>query len=434
MRAPFRKTVHTVIFICLASLLAACASFEPAPVDIENGPGEIHTQTLQDVTVSTTILSDDQARQHFGVDLANSGLQAVWLRIENNSLRAQWLLVSALDADYYPPDEAAVLFHSGLSADEKVFLTSHLRQLAIPLKTPAGTINEGFVLTPRYEGGRYVVVKLASRQQVLDFGFAVTLPDGDFDFERLEPSKIYAGYERPNLNLEELRAELIDLPCCVTDKNGEQNGDPLNLVMIGNIDEVLAAMSRAGWSFTHRIDLKTIRRMLGAALAGGAYAVAPVSSLYFKGRPQDLALQRARNTIMQRNHLRLWLAPFRFEDRSIWIGQISRDISVKATTKSPTLTTHVIDPNVDEAREHLLQSLMVAGAIDRFAFVSGGDAVAPSSPLSNLTGDPYFTDGLRFVVFLSGNQTTPAEDSEFLEWNNSADPVRDAKQALTDEG
>jgi hypothetical protein len=319
-----------------------------------------------------------------------------------------------------------------LSKEEEEAVTRHFRQLAIPLKISPGTVGEGFVLAPRHEGGRYVIVKLASNQRILNFGFAVTLPDGDFDFERLDPERIYGDMERPNLDLEQLRAELRDLPCCVKDQSGERNGDPLNLVVIGDIGDVLAAMSRAGWSFTHRIDLNTVQRMLGAAVSGSAYPVAPVSPLYFRGRPQDLALQRARNTIVQRNHLRLWLAPFRFEGRSVWVGQISRDIGVKATTLSPTLTTHVIDPNVDEAREHLLQSLLVAGAIERFAFVGGMAPVPQSQPRQNLTGDPYFTDGLRFVVMLSGSRMTPPEEAEFLEWRNSADPVRDAKQAVSD--
>jgi hypothetical protein len=147
-----------------------------------------------------------------------------------------------------------------------------------------------------------------------------------------------------------------------------------------------------------------------------------------------MALQRARNTIVQRNHLRLWLAPFRFEGRSVWVGQISRDIGVKATTKSPTLTTHVIDPNVDEAREHLLQSLMVAGAIERFAFVRGMEPVSAERPALNLTDDPYFTDGLRFVVMLSDNGTTPPEEVEFLEWQTSADPILRARDAAPDNG
>ena len=255
----------------------------------------------------------------------------------------------------------------------------------------------------------------------------MTLPVGDFDFERLHPASIYGDRELPDLELDQLRAELRALPCCVKDESGERSGDPLNLVVIGDVSDLLASMSRAGWSFTHRIDFDTVRRMIGATLSGKSYPVAPVSPLYFQGRPQDMALQRARNTIVQRNHLRLWLAPFRFEERSVWVGQISRDIGIKATTLSPTLTTHVIDPNVDEAREHLLQSLLVAGAIERFAFVQGMAPAPATDPYRNLTDDPYFTDGLRFVVFLSVNGMTPPEDTEFLEWRNSADPIRDAQ-------
>ncbi len=241
-------------------------------------------------------------------------------------------------------------------------------------------------------------------------------------------------YVVPDLDLEQLREELRGLPCCVKDESAERMGDPLNLALIGDPSDLLAALSRAGWSFTHRITLDSVKRMIGATLSGAAYPVAPVSPLYLLGRQQDVALQRARNTIVQRNHLRLWLAPFRFEERSVWVGQISRDIGIKATTLSPTLTTHVIDPNVDEAREHLLQSLMVAGAIERFAFVQGMPRVSASEPNQNLTGDPYFTDGLRFVVMLSDNGMTPPEDVEFLEWRNSVDPIRDAQDSAPPEG
>ena len=240
--------------LALSLWLAACATFEPQPVDVAEGPGEIHTRTEMGVTVSTTILADEQALMLYGVDLADVGLQAVWLRIDNSSQHAQWLLVSALDANYFPPDEAAVLFHGGLGADAEAAATRHFRELAIPLKTPAGAVNEGYVLVPRHEGGRYVMVKLASNAGILDFGFAVTLPDGDFDFERLDPARIYGDAELPDLDLQQLREELRSMPCCVSDQSGERRGDPLNLVVVGDIGDVLAAMSRSGWSFTHRIS------------------------------------------------------------------------------------------------------------------------------------------------------------------------------------
>jgi len=412
-------------WLLAAALLGGCAgSFEPRPFDPTADASQVHTASHDNITVSTTILQDDQALQEYGVDLAAAGLQAIWLRIDNRRAHSRWLLVSALDPSYYAPDEAAVLFHSGLNAEEQGRMIQHFRELAIPLKTPAGAVTEGYVLAPRQEGGRYVIVSLAGRTGVMDFGFAITLPDGDFDFERLQPQNIYAGRELPDLDRDRLRWQLLNLPCCAKNADLDRDGDPLNLVVVGDLDEVLASMSRAGWSFTHRIGPRTVERMIGAALSGSEYKVAPVSPLYFFGRPQDMALQRARNTIVQRNHLRLWLAPFRYEGKSVWVGQISRDIGVKATTKSPTLTTHVIDPNVDEAREHLLQSLLVAGVVERFAFVSGIEPASLEAPHRNLTDDPYFTDGLRLVVMLSAEGTVPFEDVEFIEWRTSDDPLR----------
>jgi len=386
----------------------------------------VYKQTKHDITVSTNILSDEQSERLYGLDLASVGLQAIWLRVENNSDHSHWFLVSAMDPNYFAPDEAAALFDLGLSEEDETRAREHFRNLAIPLKTAAGGVSEGYVIAPRHEGGRYLVVVLAGRQHVVDFGFGVPLPDGDFDFEQLDPAQIYAGLERPDLDLEQLREQLKNLPCCAASEEGDAGGDPLNLVIVGNIADVLASLSRAGWSFTHRIDFDTVRRLIGAAISGAAYPVAPVSPLYMYDRPQDLALQRARNTILQRNHLRLWLAPFRFDGKSVWVGQVSRDISVKPTLLSSTLTTHVIDPNVDEAREHLLQSLMVAGVLRRFAFVAGIPPASITAPHINLTDDPYYTDGLRLFLELDGRGTTPAEEVEFIEWQKSADPSTEA--------
>ena len=73
------------------------------------------------------------------------------------------------------------------------------------------------------------------------------------------------------------------------DDDGEEFGDPLNVVLIGDSQEVLASLTRSGWSFTHRISLATVARMAGATLGGDPYPVAPVSNLYLFGRKQDFA-------------------------------------------------------------------------------------------------------------------------------------------------
>jgi LssY C-terminus len=197
-------------------------------------------------------------------------------------------------------------------------------------------------------------------------------------------------------------------------------------VLVGNSDEVLSALTRSGWSFTHRITMKSVRREVGAVVSGSPYAVAPVSSLFVFGRKQDVALQRARRSIAQRNHMRLWLAPYRFEGRSVWVGQTSRDIGVKVTPKSPTLTTHVIDPEVDTTREYLLHSLVARGFVDRFGFVKGSAAATLSEPRFNLTGDAYHSDGMRLVVVLA-LEPVPADRIRSLAWEQSAAPIAEGQ-------
>jgi hypothetical protein len=252
------------------------------------------------------------------------------------------------------------------------------------------------------------------------------LPDGDFDYEHLDVGRTYPGRVLPDLSHEELRSALQDLPCCTTDAEGKDYGDPLNVVLVGEPTEILNVLSRSGWSFTHRISARTIEREIGAALSGGEYPVAPVSSLYVFGRNQDIALQRARRSIAQRNHMRLWLAPFRFEARPVWVGQVSRDIGIKVTPKSPTLTTHVIDPGVDETREYLFHSLIAEGFVDRFGFVPGSAKAPPDRPRFNLTGDPYFSDGMRLVVILAPRPVPPEEIRSLL-WERSAPPIAEGQ-------
>ncbi len=418
-------------FLALLALqLCGCLAYAPGGADgdlVTTAPAQTYEQIAEDISISASILTDEEAEARYGVDLSDVGLQAIWLRVDNRTPQSFWLLVSALDANYFPPDEAAALFEWKLDSAGEARSVERFRELAIPLKTPAGELTEGYVLAPRQEGGRYLPVLLLGKNRVLEFGFSIPLPDGDYDFEELDPTEIYAGTPVEEVDLPTLRQRLRDLPCCTTNESGDREGDPVNVVFIGEQEDVLYSLLRSGWSFTQRINMDSVRRMVGAAISGAEYAVAPVSPLYLFGRHQDFAMQRARSNVLQRNHLRLWLAPLQIEGKPVWVGQVSRDISVKLTTLSPNLATHVIAPNIDEAREHLLQSMIVAGAVRRFAFVSGAPAAPPSAPRVNLTNDPWFSDGLRLMLQVSNDETTQPHEVEFIEWRDSADPILRAK-------
>ena len=126
-----------------------------------------------------------------------------------------------------------------------------------------------------------------------------------------------------------------------------------------------------------------------------------------------MALQKARETIHERNHLRLWLSPMRCEGKPVWVGQISRDIGVRFTSR--TIMTHKIDPDVDETRDFIIQDLWYSQGLAKFGYAKGVGAASISAPQSNLTGDPYFTDGLRAVLWVSSDPIG-FEDLEFVEW------------------
>jgi len=449
--ALFSKTSHWLLLVVATVLSVACATpgFAPEPLAEPKESASYRSRTIEDVTVSVAILTDNEARRHFAADLGAYGVQALWIRVRNASPRRFWFVRNSTDPDLYSAEEAAQLVRKDVPGREFEELRQYFRDESIRVLMEPGHITQGFIFLPRQEGGRYVEIRLASDAYEseageaggvpggvpgvgpgsfteLRFSFAVTLPDGEFDYEQLNTQLTYGGAELPDLDAAALRRALQELPCCATNARGDERGDPLNVVLVGEAEDLMNALSRCGWSFTHRITADSVRRMISAALEGEGYAVAPVSSLYTFGRPQDIALQRARRNIAQRNHMRLWQAPFTHAGRSVWVGQVSRDIGVKVTTKSPTLTTHVIDSAVDLTREYLLHSLLAEGFVEKFGFVEGSTFAPRDEPAVNLTGDPYYSDGLRLVVMLSPTPV-PYTEVRSLLWEQSDAPIAEGQ-------
>jgi hypothetical protein len=106
-------------------------------------------------------------------------------------------------------------------------------------------------------------------------------------------------------------------------------------------------------------------------------------------------------------HLRLWRAPVQFRGKAVWVGQISRDIGVRLTRRTWNLMTHRIDPDVDEARDFVVEDVIHHGRAEIAAYVDGVGPCDASAPRHNLTGDPYFSDGKRAVILLSPMRTVP---------------------------
>ena len=391
------------------------------------------------LVVRVSVLDDRESERFFGVPLARRGIQPVWLQITNSGAQPYRLRLASLDPNYYPPLEAAFVNHFAIgrrllafgllawlylpllillpfkilgawSANRRMNAYFQEHGISSGLILPGDEL-AGFVFTSHDAGTKQVTVGLVGTAGVKEFSFAIPVPGLKVDHGGQRFEELQQAMETVECDEAELRKRLAALPRCTTNRHGTREGDPLNLVVIGGFDTILNGFG-ARWDETETIDVRSCWRMTKAFVLGSEYRYSPVSSLYVLGRSQDFALQKARQSINERLHFRLWMTALRFKGQPVWIGQISRDIGVRFTLKTWNLTTHKIAPDVDEARDYVLDDLMKAGRVSLVAYIAGAPRCERTAPRHNLTGDPYVTDGLRGVAVFSAMRTNPT----FVSW------------------
>ncbi len=362
--------------------------------------------TERNVRVATAVPSADETEEIFGAKLYRRNIQPVWVQIENLGETTLWFLPVGLDEAYFTPIETSYRLQGRIPILNPV-INQEFYANSMGLQIEGGTVRSGYIFTRIDEGTKSFNVDVFGEGEHYRMTFFVPVPGLRLDHYDVDWNNLYRKDELIEVDLEGLVAGLEALPCCVTDEKGKNNGDPLNIAIVGELKDLYYGFIRAGWDETETIYGSSLMKTFKSALTGSEYRYSPVSALYVFGRAQDAALQKARSSINERNHLRLWLTPMRYEGKPVWIGQISRDIGVRLTRK--TITTHKIDPDVDETREFLLEDIAYAQSLAKFGYVRGVGEAPYDEPRGNLTGDPYFTDGFRIVLFVSGQ---PADISE----------------------
>ncbi len=408
-RSILRYLTGLLALVSLA--LIGCAQFQHKLPEALPFMDRSQTKTDGEVRVTVAVPSAEESEQIFGFPLAGKNIQPVWLEVENNSDRGFFLYHIAMDPDIYSSGGVAWKFQSSLySKNSQKNIYNLFRDNEIDGFFKPGTTTSGFVYTNLKMGTKAVLVKLFAEKNVKELAFFIEVPGFKADHHQLDPHTLYAEKDMIDLDLE-------NLPCCMTNKDGSGQSDPLNIVVIGSEEEIWPAFISRGWDEAEVIYGASLGRTIASSLFGKRYRYSPMSALYFYGRPQDVGLQKARQTVDERNHLRLWLSPMRYKGMPVYIGQISRDIGVKLTTKSPTLTTHEIDPDIDEARNYLIQDLLESQKVAKFGFVEGVGKADPENPRYNLTDSPYWTDGWR-VVFVITEEPMALDELDIFDWEH----------------
>jgi hypothetical protein len=417
-QSGLRPLVHALLASILHITLGCAGDFDPTPASELEFLQRSQTQEEGGVSVTAAVPNAAETRKLFSTNLYASGVQPVWLEIDNQRNEGVDFFAVGLDAQYYSPIEAANLKLGKNLEKSNDLKNRYFQAQKLESVIPSGEKRAGFVFTSLDEGTKSFNVDVLGAEENFSFTFFIPVPGLKIDHESVDWDNLYSEDEVVDMDAPALIEALEKSPANATDSKGKGTADPLNLVVIGNLDDVYYAFIRAGWDETETVARSSLMKTFASFFTGGEYRYSPVSSLYVFGRGQEVAFQSTRESINERNHLRLWMSPMRYRGKRVFLGQISRDIGVRFTRK--TITTHKIDPDVDDTREFLLENLAYSQALEKFGYVGGVGAKPIDAPGHNLTGDPYFTDGYRAVLWVSSKPVDIA-DIEVVKWRDPPD-------------
>jgi hypothetical protein len=160
-------------------------------------------------------------------------------------------------------------------------------------------------------------------------------------------------------------------------------GDPVNLGLIGTLQQLRAAFATTGWSEADRLGLASSWRMTRAFVLNSPYPTAPFSTLYLFGRGQDIGFQKAiDNSPRKRHHIRFWaLSLARAEDtagtasfwlntdrphddeRVLWVGAGTQDTGFSLTQLTFQIT-HATDADTNAERDYVIAELTKSRVIE----------------------------------------------------------------------
>ena len=168
-------------------------------------------------------------------------------------------------------------------------------------------------------------------------------------------------------------------------------GDAINVGLVGSKEDVLCAMHAAGWYPADPITLRSSIAIVGSVVLDRPYRDAPVSTLFYQGRAEDLAFEKPDGTSAdRRQHVRFWEVLKRGEEgRPVWLGSATFDRGV-GLSRLTAQVTHHIAPDIDAERNQLTADLKTAKVVEAIYEVSG---VGPTLNGRNGEGDRYYTDG-----------------------------------------
>lgn len=407
-----RKLVHLSLHPAIAAigfllLLTACSSTPYKHEPLENFRVEQRAVTQEQgaIRVRASVPSKEEAEKIFGIPIYKRGIQPVWLEITNNSSDRARFVLSSVDDNYFSPFEVAYMHKKLFSKQGWMDMEDYLYDTAMLRQIAAGETASGFVFTHASDGTKLFNVDVfneSSREAgYKEFTFYIEVPGFVPDHASVDFEGLYDLTSIQDVDNDGLRLALHELACCTTDRKGSGQGQPVNIVLVADGLEVLQSLLRSDWSET---SYKKDENYLNEAN-------------YLFGRPPDAVFRKKRGKKTDRNELSLWLAPLRNNGKKVWFAQLKHAIG-KRFQINEIFFGSAQDPDIDDGRNFLLQNLWYSGSLDAVAFTITGKVVPSESPVMDFNGNPFFSDGGRIVMWLSGNPVA-LQEVRRIDWDET---------------
>jgi hypothetical protein len=387
--------VRAILLACL-STLCACANYKYQDIGNHSFKQRAMLQSQGPIMVKAAVPDARETEELTGIDLYDQNIQPVWLEVSNQGDHPVRVALWSIDSDYYAPNEVAYMNRGGLSNKGEASLQRWFHDHRMVRVIAPGETRSGFVYTHLGIGTKGFNLDTYSNAKLYSFTYFIPMPGFIADYMEVEFEDLYADEEFHLVDSGDvdgfyaiLRQSTV---CCSKNASGQQ-GDPINLVMVGSGLAIRRALLRAGWNETAANDPETTRSR---------------SHLY-RGRRPDGTFHQYRPDGSERKELRLWLAPGRVGEDYVWLAQTSYDV----TGVKKDFSDYRIDPDIDSARRFATQSFWYSQSVASIGVVRSDTASSPEQPQSNFHGDEYFSDGLRTVLWLS--ETPIALDKTAIE-------------------
>jgi hypothetical protein len=190
-------------------------------------------------------------------------------------------------------------------------------------------------------------------------------------------------------------------------------GDPVNLALDGEEEQLHTALVAAGWTRADDVGLTSSLRIVSSTVTRRSYDEAPVSPLFLFGRQQDFAYQQeVEGNPARRHHVRFWRTPDGWPlpggRRVDWLaaGTFDRAVGFSLFTLQ---VTHKIDADTDVERDHIVTTVLAANPAARVDVLRDFSTGYHSR---NGGGDTIRTDGDLPVIDVRGVPIAAIESAD----------------------